>query len=66
MQTTAHELRRAGVAIARTKEGFEPRVIDVTHPRFVVADDPESIRVLRDAALSASVGASRSSSCAGC
>ncbi len=51
MQTTAHELRRAGVAIARTKEGFELPVIDVTHPRFVVADDPESIRVLRDAAL---------------
>jgi hypothetical protein len=41
MQTTAHELRRAGVAIARTKEGFELPVIDVTHPRFVVADDPQ-------------------------
>ena len=51
MQTTAHELRRAGVAIARTKEDFELPVIDVTHPRFVVPDDPESIRVLCDAAL---------------
>ena len=45
MQTTTRELRRAGVAIARTKEGFELPVIDVTHPRFVVADDPESIRI---------------------
>ena len=45
MQTTTRELRRAGVAIARTKEGFELAVIDVTHPRFVVADDPESIRI---------------------
>jgi hypothetical protein len=51
MQTTAHELRRAGVAIARTKEGFELPVIDVTHPRFVLPDDTESIRILRDATL---------------
>lgn len=51
MQTTAHELRRAGVAIARTKEGFELPVNDVTHPRFVLPDDTESIRILRDATL---------------
>jgi hypothetical protein len=51
MQTTAHELRRAGVAIARTKEGFELPVNDVTHPRFVLPGDTESIRILRDATL---------------
>jgi hypothetical protein len=49
MQTTAHELRRADVAIAQTKEGFELPVIDVTHPRFVLPDETESISILRDA-----------------
>jgi hypothetical protein len=51
MQTTANELRQAGIAIARAREGFDLPVIDVTHPRFAVADDPESIQALRDAVL---------------
>ena len=38
-----------GVTRARTREGFELPVIDVTHPRFAVADDPAALRTLHDA-----------------
>jgi hypothetical protein len=51
MQTAADELRRAGVATARTREGVELPVIDITHPRFALADDPLDIDALRDRAL---------------
>lgn len=51
METSADDLRKRGVAIARTKAGFELPVIDVTNPRFTVADDAESIQALRDAVV---------------
>lgn len=51
MQTTADELRQAGVAIAGTKDGYELPVIDITHPRFAVPDDPQSIQAIYDAAV---------------
>ena len=38
------------IAFAETKEGFSLPVIDVTHPRFAVADDPATIAAL-DAAI---------------
>jgi hypothetical protein len=38
-----------GIAFARTREGFELPVIDVTNPRFAVPDDPASVRRLHDA-----------------
>lgn len=34
---------------ARTREGFDLPVIDVTHPRFAVADDPAAARAAYDA-----------------
>jgi hypothetical protein len=40
-------LRQAGVAIARTLDGVDLPIIDITHPRFAVADDPASIDALR-------------------
>ena len=51
METTADELRRAGVGVARTQEGFDLPVIDVTHPRFALADNADSVRALRGAAI---------------
>jgi hypothetical protein len=38
-----------GVVRARTREGFDLPVIDVTNPRFAVADDPAALRALHDA-----------------
>jgi hypothetical protein len=37
-----------GVAMARTREGHELPVIDVTDPRFAVPDDPAATRALYD------------------
>jgi len=39
MQPKLDELRRDGVAVARTAEGFELPVLDVTHPRFALPED---------------------------
>ena len=33
-----------GVVYARTREGFDLPVIDVTHPRFAVEHDPAAVR----------------------
>jgi hypothetical protein len=38
-----------GFIRARTREGFDLPVIDVTHPRFAVPDDPATLRALHDA-----------------
>jgi hypothetical protein len=38
-----------GIATARTREGHDLPVIDVTDPRFTVADDPAATRALYDA-----------------
>jgi hypothetical protein len=40
-----------GLVYAATRDGFELPVIDVTHPRFHVADDAEGQRKLKDALL---------------
>jgi hypothetical protein len=39
----------AGLTLARTREGFDLPVIDVTNPRFAVPDDPVTLRALHDA-----------------
>jgi hypothetical protein len=38
-----------GVAYAKTREGFDLPVIDVTNPRFAVPDDPAALRGMHDA-----------------
>ncbi|HEY4408019.1 MAG TPA: hypothetical protein VGN55_25485 [Xanthobacteraceae bacterium] len=38
-----------GIAYAKTREGFDLPVIDVTHPWFAVPDDPAAIRGMHDA-----------------
>jgi hypothetical protein len=38
-----------GIAFARTREGFDLPVIDVTHPRFAVPADPALVQQLGDA-----------------
>src|SRR5262245_44953567 len=35
-----------GIAFARTREGFELPVIDVTHPRFALPADPAAVERL--------------------
>jgi hypothetical protein len=37
------------IAFAVTREGFSLPVIDVTHPRFAVDDDPAAVQALHDA-----------------
>src|ERR1700704_2289693 len=44
---TPHE--SDGVTYARTREGFELPVIDLTNPRFAVPDDPAAVGGLHDA-----------------
>lgn len=44
-----HAATLGGVAMARTREGHELPVIDVTDPRFAVPDDPAATRALYDA-----------------
>jgi hypothetical protein len=45
--STPHESGR--VFFARTREGFELPVIDLTNPRFAVPDDPATLGALHDA-----------------
>jgi hypothetical protein len=51
MQWTIDRMRREGVVIARTMEGDELPVLDVTHPRFAMPEDPKSYQALRLALL---------------
>jgi hypothetical protein len=37
------------IVTAKTREGYDLPVIDVTHPRFAVSDDPDAARALYDA-----------------
>jgi hypothetical protein len=37
------------LTFARTRDGFDLPVIDVTHPRFAVPDDPATVRATYDA-----------------
>jgi len=41
-------MREDGILFAATEEGYSLPIIDITHPRFHVADDKCSIRALRD------------------
>jgi hypothetical protein len=49
MQPHTSSCRNDGAAFARTREGFDLPVIDITSPRFRVPDDPPTIERLRDA-----------------
>ena len=53
MPQRLEELRREGVAVAPTAEGFDLAVLDVTHPRFSLADDIAGYEALRDEVLRA-------------
>ena len=49
MSDNVDALVRDGVVLARTTEGYDLPVIDVTHPRFAVPEDDDSIEALRQA-----------------
>jgi len=51
MQPHSGPCKNDGFACARTREGFNLPVIDVTNPRFAVADDPATVRGLHDAII---------------
>jgi hypothetical protein len=46
--TSADEMRQAGVAFAATAAGHDLPVLDVTHPRFALADDAAGMAALHD------------------
>jgi hypothetical protein len=48
-QQRGHSHASDGIIYARTREGFDLPVIDVTNPRFAVPDDPVAVRGLYDA-----------------
>lgn len=47
MSPRTEDLRREGVCVARTAEGFPLPVLDVTHPRFALQDTVASYEALR-------------------
>lgn len=47
-QQRGHSHASDGIIYARTREGFDLPVIDVTNPRFAVPDDPAAVRGLYD------------------
>ena len=49
MQHRGNPHESDGITYARTREGFDLPVIDVTNPRFAVPDDPAAVRGLYDA-----------------
>jgi hypothetical protein len=49
MQAYSSPRKNDGITYARTREGFDLPVIDVTNPRFAVPDDPATVRGLHDA-----------------
>jgi hypothetical protein len=51
MQPHSSPGKNDGFACARTREGFDLPVIDVTNPRFTVPDDPATVRGLHDAII---------------
>ena len=46
--TDIQKMRKDGILFAATGEGFPLPIIDITHPRFHVADDGPSIQALRE------------------
>jgi len=51
MQPRSSPRARDGLTRARTREGFDLPVIDITNPRFTVADDPAELRALYDVVI---------------
>src|SRR5260370_35289783 len=51
MQPHSSPCKDDGFACAKTREGFDLPVIDVTNPRFAVPDDPAAVRGLHDAII---------------
>src|SRR5258708_38031656 len=49
MQLCSSPRESDGLACAKTREGFDLPVIDLTNPRFAVPDDPATVRGLHDA-----------------
>ncbi len=49
-----------GIVHARTREGFDLPVIDVTNPRFAVPDDPAAVARINDAFLAETDGGAAS------
>jgi hypothetical protein len=49
MQHRSNPRAGDGIAYAKTREGFDLPVIDVTNPRFAVPDDPAAVRAMHDA-----------------
>src|ERR1700726_134784 len=49
MQRDSSPLKSGGIIYAKTREGFDLPVIDVTNPRFAVPDDPAAAREQYDA-----------------
>lgn len=48
MQSAETSLRKDGVALARTNAGYLLPVLDVTHPRFAIADDEAGLAALHE------------------
>jgi hypothetical protein len=51
MQPHSSPCKNDRFACAKTREGFDLPVIDVTNPRFAVPDDPAAVRGLHDAII---------------
>src|SRR5260370_123378 len=51
MQPDSSPRHNDGIASAKTREGFDLPVIDVTSPRFAVPDDPATVRGVHDALI---------------
>ena len=49
MQSRPAASRSRDLIFAKTREGYDLPVIDVTHPRFAVPEDPNGARALHDA-----------------
>ena len=49
MQRCSSPRKSGGIVHAKTREGFDLPVIDVTNPAFAVPDDPAAARGLYDA-----------------
>jgi hypothetical protein len=49
MQPGVSSRESDGIILARTREGFDLPVIDLSNPRFAIADDPATLRTLQDA-----------------
>jgi hypothetical protein len=56
MQTRPATAPTDDIVTATTREGYDLPVIDVTHPRFAVSDEPQAARALHEAFVAAERG----------